>query len=86
MHIVRSILQRELRISKHSIYEVLATYGTHDTEKFNKYFTPLVLITSDQNQVISFDIKELIEVFQIKILTPILNLCAEHNLFLDDTC
>ena len=50
----------------------------------HEYFPPPVAVTSDKNETISFGIKELIETFQSKVLTPILDLCAEQRLYLND--
>jgi hypothetical protein len=59
--------------------EVLARF-----EWKHEYLRPLVTVTSDKNETISFGIKELIETFQSKVLNPILDLCAEQSVYLDD--
>jgi hypothetical protein len=47
------------------------------------YFPPMVITTSKEGTIV-FPVRELIETFQDKILSPIIDLCSEHHLFLDD--
>lgn len=48
-----------------------------------EYFAPMVVVRS-QNGTIFFPIRELIETFADKVLSPIIELCAEDHLFLED--
>jgi len=48
-----------------------------------EYFAPMAIVTS-QEGTIFFPIRELIETFADKVLSPIIDLCAEDHLFLDD--
>lgn len=50
----------------------------------NKSFPPLVGVRSEKEKYIIFKINELIDIFQKEILVPIVDLCSEQNLFLDD--
>jgi hypothetical protein len=43
----------------------------------------LVSVISDKDKI-GFPVRELIETFEVKILSPIIELCAEHHLFLED--
>ena len=49
----------------------------------HRYFSPIIILTSDKNRTISFEVGELIETFQAKVLNPIIDLCGEHSLHLD---
>jgi hypothetical protein len=49
----------------------------------NERLPPVVSVISDRDSL-GFPIRELIETFQDKILTPVIELCAEHHLFLDE--
>jgi hypothetical protein len=50
----------------------------------DRHFPAIVSVTSDRYQTISFQARELVETFQVKILNPIIDLCAEQDLFLED--
>jgi hypothetical protein len=63
--IVRSDYQLEVRASRDPI-EVLIKY---DGAK-HRYFPPFVLLTSDRDKTITFEVRELIETFQAKVLSP----------------
>jgi hypothetical protein len=76
--IVRSDFQLEMQSSRNPI-EVLIKYSGSK----HRYFPPVIMLTSDQNQTISFEVGELIETFQAKVLNPIIDLCGEHSLHLD---
>jgi hypothetical protein len=76
--IVRSNFQLEVSASRNPI-EVLIKY---DGAK-HRYFPPFVLLTSDRDKTITFEVRELIETFQAKVLNPIIDMCAEHGLHLD---
>jgi hypothetical protein len=47
------------------------------------YFAPFAIVKSDEG-IIVFPVRELIETFQDKILSPIIDLCSEHHLYLED--
>ena len=49
-----------------------------------KSFPPIVRVKSDQNKRVIFDVAELIHVFESKVLAPIVEICAEDKLYLDD--
>jgi hypothetical protein len=49
----------------------------------NDYFPPMVITTSKEGTIV-FPVRELIETFQDKILSPIIDLCSEHHFFLED--
>jgi hypothetical protein len=72
--IIRNTWYREM-LSGKSLEEV--------SDNPNEYFPPLVSVISDRDEL-GFPIRELIETFQEKILSPVIDLCAEHHLFLDD--
>jgi hypothetical protein len=76
--IIRSDFELESRPSRNPV-EVLIKY--HRTT--HQYFPPIVFVVSDRDQTISFEVRELIDTFQAKVLNPIIDLCGEHNLFLD---
>ena len=48
-----------------------------------EYFAPMVVVMSQQGTIL-FPIRELIETFAAKVLSPIIDLCSEHHLFLED--
>jgi hypothetical protein len=48
-----------------------------------EYFTPMVVVMSQEGQIV-FPLRELVETFADKVLSPIIDLCAEHRLYLDD--
>jgi hypothetical protein len=48
-----------------------------------EFFAPMVVVMS-QKGTIFFPIRELIETFAGKVLSPIIDLCSEHHLFLED--
>jgi hypothetical protein len=50
----------------------------------DKIFPPFVIVKSHRDDCV-FDLTELIETFQHRILVPITDLCAEHHLFLDES-
>ena len=52
--------------------------------KEGQYFPARVAVTSDDGKVIAFVIKDLVETFQSKVLSQILDLCAEDHLHLVD--
>jgi hypothetical protein len=76
--IVRSDFQMDLA-SSHNPVEVLVKYSG----SAHRYFPPIAVLTSDKNRTISFELGELIETFQAKVLNPIIDLCGEHGLHLD---
>ena len=43
----------------------------------------MVVVVSQQGQII-FPLRELIETFADKVLSPIMDLCQEHRLYLDE--
>ena len=44
---------------------------------------PIVIVTSKEGTIV-FPVRELIERFQDKILSSVIDLCSEHHLFLED--
>jgi hypothetical protein len=76
--ILRSDFQVDMKSSR-SPLDVLFEYGRSE----HRYFPPIIVLTSDQNRTISFELRELIETFQAKVLNPIIDLCGEHRLHLD---
>jgi hypothetical protein len=50
----------------------------------DRHFPAIVFVTSDRDQTISFQVRELVETFQAKVLNPIIDLCAEQDLLLED--
>jgi hypothetical protein len=82
--VVRHLLALEFAIRKVNINEFIKL-NAHLFAKggANKYFSPVVFVNSDKNQNISFNIEELIETFEAKILKPIIKLCDEHKLYLE---
>jgi hypothetical protein len=48
-----------------------------------EYFSPMVIVTSEEGTIV-FPVRELIETFQNKILSPIIDLCSEQHLSLED--
>jgi len=87
---------REIKVARHLIALELARRNVSMDEFFevhghlfgkgndNKYFSPIVFVNSDKNKNISFDIEELIEVFEARVLRPIIKLCDEHKLYLEN--
>jgi hypothetical protein len=49
----------------------------------NGNFPPIIIVTSEEGTII-FPVRELIETFQDKVLAPIIDLCSEHHLSLED--
>jgi ATP-dependent DNA ligase len=76
--------QLELSRRKVSIQEFIKMNDHLFRNGDNKYFSPLVCLESDRGKKISFEVKEMIETFQVKVLNPIIELCDENKLFLDD--
>jgi hypothetical protein len=76
--IVRSDFQMEMRSSRNP-FETFIKFGGSN----HRYFSPIIILTSDKNRTISFEVGELIETFQAKVLNPIIDLCGEHSLHLD---
>jgi hypothetical protein len=54
-----------------------------DSTESDTSFPPLVIVVSRDDRC-SFALLELVETFQAKILEPIIELCSEHHLFLED--
>jgi hypothetical protein len=76
--IVRSDYQMEIAASRNPL-EVFIKYDRSLIDTF----PPIIILTSDQNRTISFELGELIETFQ----APIIDLCGEDRLHLDlDDC
>ena len=84
IEVIRNLFELELKTGLSSPIEALVKYGGKENEKFNKQFPPIVAIRSETNAFIVFELIELVETFQEKVLIPILDLCAEHHLFLDE--
>jgi hypothetical protein len=79
IEIVRNVFKLRLLTAKDPI-KVLSKYGKED----RKSFAPIVMIRSDNNLFTVFELTGLIETFQEKILCPIINICDDNKLFLDD--
>jgi hypothetical protein len=47
-------------------------------------FPPIVMVESDQGSRIKFRLLELIKTFETDVLVPIVQICADAHLFLDD--
>jgi hypothetical protein len=84
IRIIRCVLELELSQRKVSIQEFININDHLFKNGDNKYFSPLVYLESDRGTKISFEVKEMIETFQVKVLNPIIELCDENKLFLDD--
>lgn len=50
----------------------------------NRSFPPIVFVKSDQGDMTAFRLLDLVEIFQEKVLVPIIDLCDEQDLFLND--
>jgi hypothetical protein len=50
-----------------------------------RYFSPMVMVVSDHNKRIAFELAKLIEIFELEILEPIVDLCEEEKLILDNS-
>jgi hypothetical protein len=83
IEIIRGLFKLELVTGRLSPIDALIKYGTEKTRKYNKKFSPVVSITSDHGTTIALNIQQCIEVFQSKALNHILEICAEHGLYLD---
>jgi hypothetical protein len=83
--VVRHLFALELERRTVSVPEFIQSHG-HLMRKGggDKYFSPIVFVTSDRHKNISFDIAELIETFEHQILKPIITICDEHKLYLED--
>jgi hypothetical protein len=79
LRIVRSAFETELLVRRYALVEVYSRYGDDN----DQYFSPIVFVQSHKNQTVAFEIKELIETFQAKVLGPIIELCGEQRLHLD---
>jgi hypothetical protein len=75
VEIIRDIWSREA-LFRNRLEVVLANIP-------NENFPPMVIVTSEKG-IMVFPVRELIETFQEKILSPVIDLCAEHHLFLED--
>jgi len=75
VEIIRDVWSREALLR--SVLEVITSNIP------NENFPPLVIVTSEEGMIV-FPIRELIETFQHKILSPIIDLCSEQRLFLED--
>lgn len=49
-----------------------------------KSFLPIAYVKSDQNKRAVFEVSYLIQEFESKVLVPIVEICAEDQLYLDD--
>jgi hypothetical protein len=47
-------------------------------------FAPIVLVSTNAGDLTAFELQELIETFQQKVLGPIIEICQEQGLYLDD--
>ena len=72
--VVRS--EKHLKIHFHaaSLHDLL-----HDDDH---KIQALCIVTSDKDSVLIFRIQEMLEIYQEKIVNPIIDLCDEHHLFL----
>ncbi len=63
-----------------------ALTGTLDIDDIRRppmgSFPPVVSVASDHQKIISFNLSEFVETFQKDVLTPIIDLCDEHEMFL----
>jgi hypothetical protein len=50
----------------------------------DKTIDPICIATSDKEKLLIFEIRELVETFQKGILGPVIDLCGEHHLWLDE--
>ena len=81
---LRACTSESIDRSRHLKIFAIAEAGTSTRLQFNKQFPPIVAVRSEIDAFIAFELIELVEIFQEKVLTPITDLCAEHRLFLDD--
>jgi hypothetical protein len=80
--IVRDLFQYELFSGRLSPIDALIEY-CGGNEEHNKQLSPIVIIRSAHKASIPVRLLEIIETFQLKILNPVIDICAEHNLYLD---
>ena len=52
--------------------------------RYERPVDPLVLVKSAKEPFLVFPLGPLIDVFQQKILSPVIDICGENQLFLDD--
>lgn len=81
IHIIRTTFQ--LRLYMGDSLENLTPLMISGNKE-NKSFPPMMIVKSDQEKYTTFEIVNLIEIFQEKVLSPIIDLCDEQNLFLNN--
>tara|TARA_R110000868_G_scaffold49503_10_gene159621 strand:+ start:1752 stop:2363 length:612 start_codon:yes stop_codon:yes gene_type:complete len=84
IEIIRTGLQAEILRKNPSTSEGLIAILADYSPAMSRNFDPLVVVKSDRNEVIGFELREFIEVFQEKILIPILKFCEMKNLYLEE--
>jgi hypothetical protein len=84
VELIRNLFELELKTGISSPIDALVKYGGKENEKFNRQFPPIVAVRSETNVFIGFELIELVETFQEKVLIPIIDLCEEHRLSLND--
>ncbi|HEV2265365.1 MAG TPA: hypothetical protein VGR79_12625 [Stellaceae bacterium] len=76
IQIVRTVLRAGLLAGRYKLEDIL--------DVSDQSFSPLIAIKSERGEMMNFELRELIETFQKKILVPIIDFCAEHDLYLED--
>lgn len=77
IEIIRSTLKAHILSGvKYDLYELVTLP--------NRNIPPVVIVKSDRRKLFVFKLTDLVEIFQKEMLRPIIDLCAEHDLYLED--
>lgn len=79
--ILRDEMTLHIRNEPHRWAEILADNASGLVDY--KTFPPKILVRSDREGIVVFNLGTMIEIFQDKILNPIIAICEEHNCYLD---
>ena len=72
--VIRSEKHLKIHFRAASLHDLL-----HDDDH---KISPICIVTSDKDVALIFKIQEMIEIYQEKVISPIIDLCDEHHLFL----
>ena len=81
IHIIRDEMNLHIRDEPHRWSEILANDALG--EVVYKTYSPKIMVRPDRGDTVGFDLGMMVEIFQDKVLYPVIEMCEELGCYLD---